>query len=211
MGKKDPRIDAYIAKSADYAKPILKRLRKLIHAGCPQVEETIKWSSPFYMYAGSILCCTPAFKQHTAIIFWHRALPKSLGEVGLHKQSLARFRRLTDISDLPEDAVVKRLVEIAAAMNEEGPQSRMARVGAARKKKPAAKVPADLQAALNKNRKARATFDRFPPGRRREYIEWITEAKREDTRKKRLATAIEWLAEGKSRNWKYEKKGARSE
>jgi uncharacterized protein YdeI (YjbR/CyaY-like superfamily) len=203
VGKKDPRVDAYIAKSADYAKPILKRLRKLIHAGCPKVEETIKWSSPFFMHAGSILCCMPAFKQHIALIFWHRALPKSLAEVGLDKQALARFRRLTDVSDLPKDVVVKRLVQIAAAMNEEGPQSRMARSGAKRKKKPAPKVPANLQAALNKNRKARATFDRLSASRQREYVEWITEAKREETCKKRLATAIEWLADGRSRNWKY--------
>jgi uncharacterized protein YdeI (YjbR/CyaY-like superfamily) len=193
MGKKNPRTDAYIAKSADFAKPILKHLRQLVHKGCPEVEETIKWSMPHFDYKGP-LAGMAAFKAHCAFGFWKGSLivPGS-------KEAMGQFGCITKLSDLPPDKVLIGYVQKAARLNEEG-------VKVPRPLKHEKKdipMPADLAAALKKNAKARATFEIFRPSHKREYLEWITEAKAEATRKKRLATAIEWMAEGKPRHWKY--------
>jgi uncharacterized protein YdeI (YjbR/CyaY-like superfamily) len=196
MGKKDPRIDAYIAKSADFAKPILKHLRALVHKGCPGVEETIKWSMPHFDYAGGPLGGMAAFKEHCAFGFWKGSLivPGS-------RDAMGQFGRITSVKDLPSDSVIVGYVKKAAELNESG-------VKVARPAKHAKKeipIPKDLAAALKKNAKARATFEGFRPSHQREYLEWITEAKTDETRNKRLATAIEWMAEGKPRMWKYMK------
>jgi len=193
MGRKDPRTDAYIAKSADFAKPILKHLRQLVHKGCPEVEETIKWSMPHFDYKGP-LAGMAAFKAHCAFGFWKGSLivPGS-------KEAMGQFGCITKLSDLPPDKVLIGYVQKAARLNEEG-----VKVPRPRKhEKKDISMPADLAAALKKNAKARATFASFRPSHKREYLEWITEAKAEATRKKRLATAIEWMAEGKPRHWKY--------
>ena len=193
MGKKDPRVDAYIAKSADFAKPILKRLRELVHKGCPGVEETIKWGMPAFDYHG-ILGGMAAFKAHCAFNLWKGSL---LGAD--NRDAMGQFGRITSLSDLPKDSVLVGYVREAARLNQEG-------VKAPRKprepKKPV-ETPPDLASALKKNAKARATYDAFSPSHKREYVEWITEAKTEETRKKRLGTAIEWMSEGKPRMWKY--------
>jgi uncharacterized protein YdeI (YjbR/CyaY-like superfamily) len=192
MSKKDPRIDAYIAKSADFAKPVLDRIRKLVHAACPDVEETIKWNSPFYVHNG-ILICTPAFKKRCALIFWK-------GKLILGKERKA-LRHLTSISNLPGDKILLGYIRKAVELNEAGIKS-PARAKSKAKKE--VTVPDYFLAALKKNKKARAAFANFSPGCQREYVEWITEAKREETRAGRIKTAIEWIAKGKSRNWKYE-------
>lgn len=195
MAKKDPRIDAYIAKSADFAKPILKHLREIVHRGCPDVEETMKWSMPHFDYAGGPLAGMAAFQAHCAFGFWKGSLivPGS-------KEAMGQFGRITKRSDLPSDKALLGYVRKAAKLNEEG-----IKVVRPKKEKPPIAMPADLAAALKKDAKARKTFEGFSPSRKREYLEWIVEAKTDETRRKRLGTAIEWMAAGKPRNWKYVK------
>jgi uncharacterized protein YdeI (YjbR/CyaY-like superfamily) len=192
MAAKDPRIDAYIARSAKFAQPILKHLRALVHAGCPDVVETIKWSMPHFDYKG-VLCGMAAFKEHCAFGFWNRAL-KIPGKGG----AMGQFGSIKSLSDLPGDKVVIGYVREAARLNETGKK-----VGPIRRKKKPLPVPPELRAALKKNPAALAHFESFSPSHRREYNEWICEAKRDETRKKRIETAVSWIADGKPRNWKY--------
>jgi len=192
----DARIDAYIAKSAPFAQPILSHLREVLHDARPDVVETIKWGMPFFLLDGRPFANMAAFKQHCAFGFWKGR--QVVGEAG-SDEAMGQFGRLTSVSDLPSRKVLIGYVKKAV-------EQHLAAATAPRMKavpKPAAEVPEDLAAALKKSAKARKTFDAFSPSHRREYIEWITEAKREETRAKRLATTIEWLAEGKARNWKY--------
>ena len=202
MGRKDHRIDAYIAKSAEFARPILTHLRKVVHQACPQAEETMKWSMPHFDYRGEMMCSMAAFKAHCVFGFWKGALVsgRGHGEGG----AMGQFGRITTLKDLPSDAVITGYIKKAMKLNEEGIKSPTR--SAARPKTPRpVVVPADLRAALAKNKKALAAFEAFPPSHKREYIEWITEAKREETRARRLATAVEWMSEGKAYNWKYKK------
>ena len=194
MGKRDPRVDAYIAKSADFAKPILERLRDVVHEGCPEVEEDLKWRVPAFMYKG-MLCGMAAFKQHATFGFWKGSL------LGARHNPMEQFGRFTKTSDLPPRKVLLMYVKKAAALNDQ--DIKVVRPRAAPRP---VKVPAVLAAALKKNKKAQAAFDAFPPSHKREYVEWITDAKTDDTRERRVAQAIDWIAEGKSRNWKYEKR-----
>jgi uncharacterized protein YdeI (YjbR/CyaY-like superfamily) len=199
MAKKDPRIDAYIAKSAAFAKPILKHLRKVVHAGCPEVEETLKWSMPHFDYKG-VMCGMAAFKQHCAFGFWKESLvlgPEKKGE----KTGMGSFGCIKSLAELPNEKTLIGYVKKAAALNEAG-----IKVPGRTKpqKRPAIEMPDDFAAALKKNAKARKSFDAFVPSKRREYLEWVTEAKREATRKERLATSIKLLSEGKSLHWKYQ-------
>lgn len=195
MAKKDLRIDAYIARSADFAKPILKHLREIVHRGCPDVEETMKWSMPHFDYAGGPLAGMAAFQAHCAFNFWKGSLI-----VAGDKEAMGQFGRITKLTDLPSDKALLGYVRKAAKLNEEG-----IKVVRPKKEKPPIAMPSDLAAALKKEAKARKTFEGFSPSRRREYLEWIVEAKTDETRRKRLGTAIEWMAAGKPRNWKYEK------
>lgn len=199
MAKKDLRIDAYIAEAAPFARPILKRLRKLVHQGCPAVEETLKWGHPSFTHHG-MLCGMAAFKEHCTFGFWKQALLEG-GEHAFPKagEAMGSFGRIASLDDLPPDRTFVKLVEHAAALNESGVKTPRAK----REAKPPVEVPAELAAALKRNAKARKTFEAFSPSHRREYVEWITEAKTEATRQRRLATTLEWLAEGKPRNWKY--------
>jgi hypothetical protein len=189
---KDPRVDAYIGRSAVFAKPILKRIRAAVHKGHPGVSETIKWGVPAYVDGQGILCMTAAFKHHCVWVFWTGRKPASVDAKSL--------RRITSVKELPAPRVLVALVKEAASR------------GKGASTKPAAKrparpvrVPAYFAAALRKHSKARAAFDAFPPSHRREYVEWVDSAKTDETRRRRLATAIEWISSGKSRNWKYER------
>ena len=198
MGRKDRRIDAYIARTAPFARPILTHLRGVVHAGCPGVEETIKWRAPHFMYEG-MLCSMAAFKAHCAFGFWKGALME--GMPGLGREAAGQFGRITSVKDLPPRKQLIALVRQAAALNEGGvktPKKRKPELARAPRR-----PPAELVAALGKNKAARATFDSFSPSHKREYVEWIAEARRKDTRKRRLETAIAWMAEGKTRYWKY--------
>jgi uncharacterized protein YdeI (YjbR/CyaY-like superfamily) len=201
MATKDPRIDAYIAKSAPFAKPILKHLRKVIHAGCPQVEETIKWSMPHFDYKG-VMCGMAAFKAHCAFGFWKGDLILDRGKQA-EKSGMGSFGCIKSLADLPNEKTLIGYVKKAAALNEAGIKV----PGRTQpKKREALPMPDYFSAALKKNAKARNTFEDLSPSHRREYIEWVSEAKREETREERLTTSVKWLAEGKARNWKYQPK-----
>jgi len=200
MGSRDPRIDAYIARSAPFAQPILSHLREVVHAACPQVEETMKWSAPHFDYKG-IMCSMAAFKEHCAFGFWKGSM--IVGDRGKGAEAAGQFGRIASLADLPPDDVLAGYVREAMRLNDEGVKPK-ARTKTA-EPKPEAAVPDDLAAALAESGPARASFERFSPSQRREYVEWITEAKTDATRRKRLAQAVEWISEGKPRNWKYMK------
>ena len=198
MGMRDARIDAYIAKSADFARPILMYLRETVHAAFPDVEETMKWSFPHFLYKG-ILCSMASFKEHCAFGFWKGSLIVQHSGGG-GEPAMGQLGRITKLSDLPSKKVLSGSIKEAMKLNEAGVKS------PTRSKPKTPKelvVPDDLAGALQSNSKAGATFERFSPSHKREYVEWITEAKTPATRQRRLTTAIEWMAEGKPRNWKY--------
>ena len=202
MGTRDPRFDAYIAKSPEFARPILMHLRAVVHGACPEVEETIKWGHLFFMYQG-MLCYMASFKTHCGFGLWKGSLVVGKAPASGQK-AMGQFGRITALSDLPSKRGLTGYIKAAMRLKKDQPKVKVPRPGkAAGKPLP---VPADLAAALRKNKPAKAVFESFAPSHRREYIEWITEAKREETRAKRLATTLDWLAEGKSRNWKYEKR-----
>lgn len=201
MGARDPRVDAYIEKSADFAKPILDHLRAVVHEACPEATETLKWSFPHFEYKG-ILCSMSAFKGHCAFGFWSGA--EVLGG-DVREGAMGQFGRITSLKDLPPKKTLVRYVKKAAALKDAGVKPAWTKARAARVKSTEVVVPEELAAALalKKNRKAKGVFDAFPPSHKREYCEWIAEAKRPETRARRTAQAVEWIAEGKGRNWKY--------
>lgn len=201
MGKKDPRVDAYIAKSAPFARPILAHIRTVVHAGCPDVDEAMKWSFPHFTYKG-MLCSMASFKAHCAFGFWKGSLLKDNGGGTRSADAMGQFGRIASVSDFPPAKTLEALVRKAAALNDAGVKAPRRKVAP----KPAPKAPADLLKALRANPRALAAFTASSPSHRREYLEWIMEAKRDETRRRRVATALEWIAEGKSRNWKYERK-----
>jgi uncharacterized protein YdeI (YjbR/CyaY-like superfamily) len=194
MPKKDLRVDRYIRQAQPFARPILRHLRRLVHRACPDVEETIKWNSPFFERNG-IICFMASFKEHAVFGFWNSKEifgSKSKGAMG-------HFGRLTSIKDLPPARKLAGYVRKAAELNQRGAKKRRPSSRAKQK----LTVPPDLKAAFAKNAKARRTFENFSYSHQKEYIEWITSAKREETRKKRLKTALQWLNQGKPHNWRY--------
>jgi len=199
MGKHDSRVDAYIAKSADFARPILEYLRAVIHEGCPEVEEAIKWGMPSFLYHGRILCGIAAFKQHCAFGFWGgRGL---VGNEDKRDDAMGQFGRIASLNDLPSKKTLVGYVKQAMKLADE---RAIAPAKPRKAPKPAPATPDDLAAALKKNKKAAVTYEAFSPSCKREYVEWISEAKREETRASRVAQAVTWMAEGKQRNWKYQ-------
>lgn len=198
MAKTDARIDVYIAKSADFAKPILNHLRDLAHTACPGVEETLKWSMPHFLHKG-ILFGMAAFKQHCMLHFWKGDLILGNNAQKAHKGGTWQFDRITALSDLPGDRILLGYIKRAVELNDAGIKEKAPK----RKQSKELVVPDYFIAVLNRNPKARETFEKFSYSHKKEYVEWITEAKREETRQKRIQTAIEWLAQGKARNWKY--------
>ena len=196
---KSPAVDTYIAKSAEFARPILTRVRAAMHKACPRMEETIKWGVPFFEYKG-VVANMAAFKQHASFGFWKQRLMKDpAGLFPSRGDSSMGGKKIRSVAELPADAVLIRYIKEAVALNEDG--TKVPRPP--RKKRPPPKSPPDLAAALKRNAKAKASYEAFTASQQREYVEWITEAKREATRQKRLATAIAWMAAGKPRNWKY--------
>ena len=197
MPTRDPRIDAYIAASAPFARPVLKHLRARVHEGCPDVVETIKWGSPHFEHHG-MLCGMAAFKEHCAFGFWNRAL-----QIPESRDAMGQFGCIRSLADLPKDSVLVGYVREAARLNETGQ-----RVGPIRKPRKPLPVPKELVAALRRKAGATAKFKALSPSHQREYSEWIVEAKRDETREKRLRTAVDQIAEGKSLMWKYARKPA---
>lgn len=196
--KKNPEVDKYIKKSPEFAQPVLKHLRTLIHKACPKVTEEIKWHSPFYMYQGRVLCATMGFKKHCALIFWKSALIKK--EKGAKaKADLKLLRKITLLEELPPDEELAAYIQLAMHFNE--PTTKLP---PREKRSTPLKVPKDLMESLGANPKALATFNAFTPSKRKDYVFWIESAKTDTTRESRIETAVDWMAEGKSRNWKYE-------
>ena len=198
MGSRDPRVDAYIQDAAPFARPILRHLRTVVHAACPEVEEAIKWGMPMFTYHG-ILCFMAAFTQHAGFGFWKGSKVVE-GRDNQSGSAMGQFGRLTEVGQLPNRRLLTAYVRKAARLNESGGK---AAPKPAKKPKPAPRTPAELRAALTRNAKARTTWGAFGPGHRRAYVEWIAEAKRPETRARRIATTVEWLAAGKPHNWKY--------
>lgn len=201
MGKKDDRVDTYIDKQADFAKPILTHLRGLIHDACPEVQETIKWGFPHYDYKG-IMVATAGFKKHCALTFWKGSLMKDEHKVmeTVGKTAMGQFGKIGSFEDLPDDSVITSYVIEAAQLNADGVKLPTA---ANTKKKRELDIPDYFMDAIKKNKKSLETFEGFSYSNKKEYVEWVTGAKTEPTREKRLATTVEWLAEGKIKNWKY--------
>ena len=205
MAKKEKLIDAYISKSADFAKPILLHIRQLVHKTCPDVEEKMKWSFPHFDYRGEMMCSMAAFKQHAVFGFWKAALMKDpvLIENARSEVAMGHLGKLTSLKDLPSNKKMTAWIKEAMLLTDKG-------IKFPAKAKPSEKkeltVPDYFVKALNKNKKAKTVFENFAYSHKKEYLAWITEAKTEETRNKRMATALEWMAEGKSRLWKYEKK-----
>jgi uncharacterized protein YdeI (YjbR/CyaY-like superfamily) len=201
MKNTSPEVDRYIAAAAPFARPILERIRSAFHKAHPDVTETMKWSFPHFEYKG-LLGSMAAFKQHVSWGFWKgRLMADPLGVIPPAGETSMGGLKIGDVKELPSEKNMIAYVREAIRLNEAGVKSERP----ARAPKAEAEVPADLVAALKKAPAAKKAFEAFSPSHRREYIEWITEAKQDATRQKRLATTIEWLSEGKSRNWKYER------
>ena len=205
MVKKDKRVDAYIAKAQPFAQPILKKLRELIHEGNSDVQETIKWGMPSFDYKGPF-CSFAAFKQHAVFGFWKYKLIKDpngyLGEIfNKGGTSMGNLGRMTNIKDLPPDKYVIDFVRQAKKLNDDGVKLPPRVV----KPKKELVVPSYFISELKKKKNALTVFENFSPSCKREYVEWITEAKSDETRDSRMKLAVQWMSEGKRRNWKYEK------
>ena len=195
---RDPRIDQYIAKAAPFAQPILTHVRNRVHAVVPNVEETLTWSAPAFIKDGKILLMMAAFKAHAALNFWRG---QELRGDEANADAMGQFGKLTGAGDLPPDAELDRLIAEAAKLTATAPAPRKTK----HQPKPAAEMHPDFASALASAPRAKAVLDGFPPSAQRDYLDWISEAKQDSTRNKRIATAVEWLSEGKRRHWKYEK------
>lgn len=202
MGARNPEVDAYIAEAPDFARPILERLREAFHAGCPDIEERIKWGVPSFEYRG-MLGGMVAFKKNVGFGFWKaRLIEDFVRTMGAAGKSSVMTAKVATVKELPPKKTLVAWVKEAKRLNDEGIAEPKR---AAREAKPALRTPKELADALAKAPKAKAFFATLPPSAKRDYVEWIVEAKREDTRAKRVATAVEWLGQGKRRNWKYER------
>ncbi|MEP7321791.1 MAG: DUF1801 domain-containing protein [Saprospiraceae bacterium] len=205
MAKTDTRIDAYIDKAAAFARPILDHLRSLVHVACPEVEETMKWSFPHFDYKGNMMCSMASFKQHCSFGFWNAAIMKSaegIIETG-DRSGMGHLGKITTMKDLPSDKTMIKMIKEACKLNDAGiktPRMKPLKTD----KKDLVIVP-ELIKALSKNKTAKKYFDTGSYSFQKEYNQWIEEAKSEATRDSRIVTAIEWIAEGKGRNWKYER------
>jgi uncharacterized protein YdeI (YjbR/CyaY-like superfamily) len=205
--KPSSKVDAYIAKAAPFAQPLLNHLRTLIHKACPEVEEEIKWGRPFFVYRETILCNISAFKAHCSFGFWGAEIGKVLHLDGVVQEGgMGSLGRITSVKDLPPDKQLLGYIRHAAAFIESGQGETWVAVQrrVVKAPKPALEVPTEFTAALRRDRKATAAYAALSPSCQREYVEWIAGAKRPETRERRIAQALEWISEGKQRNWKYQ-------
>ena len=193
-------VDGYIDKSRDFAKPVLKHIRKLVRDTVPGVEEVKKWSFPHFVYKGETLCSMAAFNEHCAFGFWKASLMKDPKNLMNGKDAMGHFGKIKSLKDLPSDKIMKEYIKEAAKLNEEGIKVKKPK----KAPKEELEAPDYFKKALAKNKSTKANFDAFSPSAKRDYIEWLLEAKTDATRDKRMETALEWIAEGKKRHWKYE-------
>jgi uncharacterized protein YdeI (YjbR/CyaY-like superfamily) len=205
MSQYDARIETYIGQAADFAKPILSHLRDLVHDTCPDVQETWKWSFPNFYYCNTGLCSIAAFKHHCAFSFWKGAImPDPDGILIITgKEAMGNLGKITSLQDLPSDAILKKYLKAAMHLNEIG--AKVPRKKQTDEVRVELTVPTDFDTALRSSLQAIHYFEQFSYSHKKEYIEWIEEAKTIATRYKRIAQAIEWIMDGKSRNWKYNK------
>jgi len=205
QAKRSAAVDEYIASAASFAQPILTHIRELMHKALPNVEEDIKWSMPFFLYNGLMIGSMAGFKQHCSFGFWGKEGPANLRKDGVYdREAMGQLGKLTSLKDLPADREFIKYLRAAAAEIDSGTRTQNYSRPKATVPKPPPEIPPALAAALKKNKAAGTQFAAMAPGCQREYCEWISEAKRDETRDKRVATAVEWIAEGKRRNWKYE-------
>jgi uncharacterized protein YdeI (YjbR/CyaY-like superfamily) len=205
--KLEPKIDLYIARAKPFAQPILIHIRELVHKACPNVVETIKWSRPFFEYKGVVLGNMSAFKEHCSFGFWGEEIGAILRQAKVVQEGgMGSLGRITSIKDMPSNKEMLGFLKQATAFIDNGQYTSpiAARNKVVKAPKPALETPPELNQALKANKAASKVFTAFSPSCKREYIEWIAEAKRPETRDKRIAQAIEWIAEGKQRNWKYQ-------
>lgn len=200
-----PAITAYIEKAEPFAQPILHYLRDIIHQVCPEVEEKMKWSFPHFDYLGEMMCSMAAFKKHCAFGFWKAALLESsfLQMEGNEKTAMGDFGKLTKLEDLPPKNILVQIISAAKGLNEAGikiPKK------ISKNEKNELATPDDFHQLLLQNPIALSVFEKFPYSHRKEYLQWFDDAKTTPTRQKRMAQALEWISEGKGRNWKYQKK-----
>jgi uncharacterized protein YdeI (YjbR/CyaY-like superfamily) len=203
----NPRVDLYIANSRPFAQPILEHIRQLVHKACPPVAETIKWSRPFFEYKGVILGNMSAFNEHCSFGFWGEEISAVLREQKvLQPDAMGSLGRLTRVEDLPSSKQMLTLLRQSVAFIDSGQYTSpiAARQRVVKAPTSAAEAPPQFAKALKANKKASAAYAKFSPSCKREYVEWIADAKRDETRDKRIATAIEWISEGRQRNWKYQ-------
>ena len=204
MKTRNPRFDDYIGKAQPFAQPILTHLRELVHKACPEVEEEIKWSRPFFLLNGVILCNIAAFKEHCSVGIWGHEMQQILHADGVtFDGAMGTFGRITSLRDLPPDKVLLGYFCQAASFVATGERTK-SYVRPNRVAKASSEAPPEFAAALKKNRAAAAVFAAFSPSAQREYTDWIAEAKRPETRERRIVQAVEWIAEGKQRNWRYQ-------
>jgi uncharacterized protein YdeI (YjbR/CyaY-like superfamily) len=202
---RDARIDAYIAKAQPFAQEVLMHVRELMHQAVPEVEETVKWSMPFFVLHGVILGNMAAFKQHCSVGLWGPEMAAILGNDGAKSsEGMGTFGKVAGLKDLPSDKMMLGYFRQAAGFITRGERTTSLVRAAKKKVKPAPEVPVELAAALKKNKAAAKVFAEFSPSCKREYTTWIDEAKRAETKEKRVAQAVEWMAEGKQRHWKYQ-------
>jgi uncharacterized protein YdeI (YjbR/CyaY-like superfamily) len=200
-----PEVDAYIAKSAEFAQPVLRLLRDVMHEGAPEVVEEMKWSRPFFVYKGVILGNISAFKAHCSFGLWGKEIGAALRADGMAQgNGMGTFGKITGVKDLPPRKKLVKYIKVAAKAVDDGARTKSWTRPRSQVVKSEVVVPEALTAALKKNKTAAKNFEAMSPSCRKEYCSWIADAKREETRDKRVATAVEWIAEGKSRNWKYE-------
>lgn len=202
MTKKDKRIDTYIARSQPFARPILRHIRALVHAACPEVQETIKWGFPHFNYRDEMMCSMASFKEHCAFGFWKASLmkDKTLRRNAESESSMGHLGKISSMDDLPSDKKMTAYIKEAMALNDSG--AKVKRSPAAQEKKELL-IPDYFSAAIRRNKKAFDIFNGFSYSNKKEYVQWVAEAKTEETRLSRLSTAVEWISEGKIRNWKY--------
>ncbi len=197
MNNKDPRVEKYIRGAAPFARPVLRHIRGVVHEAAPGIAETLKWGMPHFEQDG-IVCGMAAFKEHCAFWFW-RGREVAGDAAPADRDGMGRqFGRISSISDLPSRARLLGLVRKAVKLNASGPRERSVRP----KPRPI-EMPDTFSAALARHTAVKKAFDAMSPSQRREYAEWIAGAKREDTRERRINTAIEWISAGRPRNWKY--------
>ena len=195
----DPRIDEKIARAADFARPILEHWRALVHKTVPGVEEAIKWGMPHFVYKGKNIAGMASFKAHCAVMVHGDGRQDSADGSG----GMGSYGKITSLADLPPDEQLAATLRTAMERIDRGEKAPWRQQPP--KPKRTIEVPQDMAAGLAANPAAAQHWQALAPSHRYEYLEWITGAKRDETRVKRLGQALEWLAEGKRRNWKYER------